>query len=87
MLFVTRNFIVDRSLATIELLRQDGITGARAWTRMLWYSWVRPGMLRRIFGAWLAFFLPRFHPWRHDDRHLIAAAEQSLPAKSPEAYA
>ena len=27
MLFVTRNFVVDRSLGTLELLRQDGITG------------------------------------------------------------
>src|SRR5688500_10739210 len=78
MLFVTRNFIVDRSLGTLWLLRQDRITGLRAWARMLWFAWVRPGMLRRIFGAWFAFFLPRFHPWNHDDRPLIAAAEQSL---------
>ncbi len=78
MLFVTRNFVVDRSLGTLWLLRQDGITGLRAWARMLWFAWVRPGMLRRIFGAWFAFFLPRFHPWNHDDRPLIAAAEASL---------
>ena len=75
MLFVTRNFVVDRSFGTLELLRQDGITGARAWTRMLWFAWVRPGMLRKILGAWAAFFLPGFHPWKQDDRHLIAAAE------------
>ena len=87
MLFVTRNFIVDRSLGTLWLLRQDGITGLRAWARMLWFAWVRPGMLRRIFGAWFAFFLPRFHPWNHDDRPLIAAAEQTLTAPAPEAYA
>ena len=87
MLFVTRNFVVDRSLGTLELLRQDGITGAGAWARMLWFAWVRPGMLRRIFGAWFAFFLPRFHPWKHDDRPLIAAAEQSLTAQTPAAYA
>ena len=29
MLFVTRNFVVDRSLGTLELLRQDGITGSK----------------------------------------------------------
>lgn len=80
MLFVTRNFIVDRSLGTIELLRQDGITGPRAWARMLWFTWVRPGMLRKIFAAWLAFFLPGFHPWNHDDRRLIAQAERQLGA-------
>ncbi|MGQ0559187.1 MAG: metal-dependent hydrolase [Sphingosinicella sp.] len=80
MLFITRNFIVDRSFGTLDLLRQDGIVGPRAWARMIWFTWIWPGMLRRVFGAWLAFFLPRFHPWKVDDRHLIAAAERSLPA-------
>jgi len=75
MLFVTRNFVVDRSLGTVALLRQDGITGVRAWARMFWFTWVRPGMLRKILGAWIAFFLPGFHPWKHDDRALIGKAE------------
>ena len=86
MLFCTRNFVIDRSLGTIELLRQDGITGVRAWARMIWFAWVWPGMLRKILGAWAGFFLPRFHPWKHDDRALIAKAEQSLTPPS-EAYA
>ena len=83
MLFVTRNFIIDRSLGIIWLLRQDDITGPKAWARMLWFTWVRPGMLRKIFGAWLAFFLPGFHPWRHDDRALIVAAERRLASATP----
>jgi len=78
MLFVTRNFVVDRSLGTLWLLAQDGITGPRAWARMLWFAWVRPGMLRKILGAWAGFFRPGFHPWNHDDRVLIAAAEDGL---------
>jgi predicted metal-dependent hydrolase len=86
MLFVTRNFIVDRTRGTLELLRQDGITGPKAWARVFWFAWVRPGMLRKIFGAWLAFFMPRFHPWNHDDRALIARAESNLSATAP-AYA
>ena len=86
MLFTTRNFVMDRSLGTIELLRQDGITGVRAWARMLWFAWVRPGMLRKILGAWVSFFMPGFHPWKHDDRALIASAERQLGAQS-EAYA
>lgn len=76
MLLVTRNFVVDRTLGTLELLRQDGITGPRAWARFFWFAWVRPGMLRKIFLAWASFFLPRFHPWNHDDRALIAAEEK-----------
>ena len=80
MLLVTRNFIIDRSAGVLELLRQDGITGFKAVRRMIWFAWIRPGMMRKILGAWLAFFLPRFHPWNHDDRALIAKAEGELGA-------
>ena len=71
MMLVTRNFIVDRTAGALELLRQDGITGPKAWARLLWYMWVAPGMMARIFGAWAAFFMPGFHPWNEDDRRLI----------------
>ena len=75
MMLVTRNFIVDRTAGALELLRQDGITGLRAWANLLWYMWIRPGMMRKIFAAWVSFFLPGFHPWNEDDRALIAANE------------
>ena len=73
MLLVTRNFVVDRTGGALELMRQDGVTGVRAWRLLLTYLWVRPGMFRKIAGAWFKFFLPRFHPWNEDDRHLLAA--------------
>jgi hypothetical protein len=83
MLLVTKNFVVDRTRGTLDLLRQDGITGPRAWWRFFWFAWVRPGMMRKILGAWASFFMPGFHPWKHDDRALIAAEETRLA----EAYA
>jgi predicted metal-dependent hydrolase len=79
MLFVTRNFVVDRTAGAIELLRQDGITGPKAWARLLWFMWIRPGMMRKIARAWAGFFMPDFHPWNEDDRHLISAYEESAP--------
>ena len=78
MLYVTRNFIVDRAHGTLNLLAQDGITGPKAWARLFWFAFVRPGMMRKILGAWVSFFLPGFHPWKHDDRALIAKAEREL---------
>jgi predicted metal-dependent hydrolase len=78
MLLVTRNFMVDRTRGTLELLRQDGITGPRAWWGLFWFAYVRPGMLRKILGAWASFFMPNFHPWNHDDRALIHAEEKRL---------
>jgi predicted metal-dependent hydrolase len=83
MLLVTRNFIVDRTLGSLELLRQDGITGPGAWARLFWFAWVRPGMMRTIFGAWARFFAPGFHPWNQDDRALIEAEEKLLSAQRP----
>jgi predicted metal-dependent hydrolase len=77
MLYVTRNFVVDRTAGALELMRQDGVWGLRAWALLLWYLWVRPGMFRRIAGAWGKFFLPGFHPWNEDDRALLRKYEAS----------
>jgi predicted metal-dependent hydrolase len=76
MLYVTRNFLVDRTAGALELMRQDGVTGLRAWSALLWYLWARPGMFRKIAGAWLKFFMPGFHPWNEDDRRLLRSYEQ-----------
>ncbi len=78
MLLVTKNFFVDRTAGALDLLAQDGLSGPRVWTRMAWFAFARPGMVRKILGAWCSFFLPGFHPWRHDDRALIASAERTL---------
>ena len=78
MLYVTRNFLVDRTAGSLELMRQDGVTGLKAWSLLLWYLWVRPGMFRKIAGAWLSFFMPSFHPWNEDDRELLAAYDAGV---------
>ena len=84
MLYITRNFVVDRTAGALELMRQDGVTGLRAWAWLLWYLWVRPGMFRKIAGAWFKFFLPGFHPWNEDDRRLLGAYDARAPAEDAE---
>lgn len=76
MLFVTRNFLADRTAGVLDLLRQDGLSGPRLWASLFWFAFVKPGMMRRILAAWVAFFLPGFHPWNHDDRKLIEQGGQ-----------
>jgi predicted metal-dependent hydrolase len=78
MLYVTRNFLIDRTAGALELMRQDGVTGPKAWRLLLTYLWVRPGMFRKIAGAWFGFFLPGFHPWKVDDRELLRAYEAGV---------
>ncbi|WP_344698976.1 metal-dependent hydrolase [Sphingomonas limnosediminicola] len=82
MLLVTRNFLVDRTAGSLELMRQDGVTGLRAWTLLLTYLWVRPGMFRKIAGAWFKYFLPGFHPWNEDDRILLRAYDATAKVES-----
>src|SRR3954453_1965145 len=79
MLYVTRNFVVDRTAGSLELMRQDGVTGLEAWARLLNYLWVWPGMFRKIAGAWFKFFLPGFHPWNEDDRYLLRDYDAAAP--------
>jgi predicted metal-dependent hydrolase len=78
MLVVTRTFVSHRIADTLDLLAQDGVTGWRARWKVFAYLFGKPGMLRRIFPAWLAYFLPGFHPWNHDDRALIGRWEAAL---------
>jgi predicted metal-dependent hydrolase len=74
MLKVTNNFLRHRIRDTQLLLAQDGLTGWRVKGRLFAYLLWKPGVLRRILPAWIAYFLPGFHPWNHDDRALIAGA-------------
>jgi len=80
MLIMTEHFLVDRTKGALELMRQDGVTGPKAWAKLFWYLWVRPGMFRKIGAAWFKFFLPGFHPWNEDDRYLLAAYDAAAPA-------
>ena len=79
MLYVTRNFLVDRTQGALDLMRQDEVTGLSAWAKLLNYLWLRPGMFRKIAGAWASFFMPGFHPWNEDDRALLRAYAASAP--------
>ena len=80
MLLVTARFFKHRWEDTLDLLAQDGITGWKAKWGLLKYLAISPGVVRRIFPAWLAYFKPGFHPWDHDDRALIGKYEGEFDA-------
>jgi uncharacterized protein len=61
-----------------DIYRQDGMAGGAVWRRTLGWFFVRPGLLRRILPAYLGYYLPGFHPWRRDDRPLLARAKAAL---------
>ena len=61
MLYVTRNFVVDRTAGALELMRQDGVTGVRAWAKLLG-SWVRPGHVPQDRGGVVHLLPARIPP-------------------------
>ncbi len=88
MLLVTKTFWAKRYLAMLDLLAQDGLTGARVHARILWFMFGTPGIVRKLIPAWSTFFLPGFHPWNHDDRYLIGRVDSEYEAaRMPEALA
>lgn len=38
----------------------------------------KPGFLTRIIPQYLDYYRPDFHPWQHDNRHLIASHVEAL---------
>jgi predicted metal-dependent hydrolase len=80
MLVTTWHFFGGRARGMLELLRQDGLTGPKIWGRLAWYAFGNPGMARKVARVWIAYFLPGFHPWNHDDRALIRLAESDYEA-------
>jgi predicted metal-dependent hydrolase len=37
-------------------------------------------MLRGRIGEYISYYMPGFHPWKHDNRALIARSEAALAA-------
>ena len=60
----------------IMLKAQGKLWSLREWARGFKYLFIKPGILRRVFFAWLSFFRKDFHPWQHDNRELIAEWER-----------
>ncbi len=77
MLVITKNFLGHRIQDTLDLLAQDGITGLKVKWRLVAFLFGSPGILRKIFPAWVSYFLPGFHPWNLDDRALIARSDSA----------
>ena len=65
-------FFKDTLRNVCIMLRKDGkLWSIREWLAGFKYLLVKPGVLRRVFPAWLRFFRKNFHPWQVDNRQLI----------------
>jgi predicted metal-dependent hydrolase len=71
-------FFLQLFYCTKQFFKQDGINNFRTWMRLLRYMFVSPGIMRRVLKSYFLYYLPGFHPWRVDDRKLIANVEHVL---------
>jgi predicted metal-dependent hydrolase len=78
MALITIMFFQFIGFGVREFFRRDGIDNPRSWRALLRYLSIRPGILRRVAPSYFAYFKPGFHPWRVDDRALIAAVDAAL---------
>lgn len=44
----------------------------RFWGETLSFLFFKPGLFRKLCWPMLRYFSPWFHPWQHDNRHLIS---------------
>ena len=63
--------------AVADFFRQDGIASVATWVRFLKFVFVAPGAVGHVIGPYFSWYLPGFHPWRKDDRAVIAKAERA----------
>jgi uncharacterized protein len=71
LMLVTISFFVNRTRGQMQLLKQDGIAAGPAFRGLIKHGFGRGGLARNIFKPWLSYFRPAFHPWDHDDHHLL----------------
>lgn len=85
-LLITKKYFGNRIRDAIGLLEQDGFTRKQARRKLYAFLWWKPGMMRRMAPEWATILTPGFHPWKLDDRALIAKydspyADALMPAE------
>lgn len=81
MLLISIQFWSSTFRHMADFFRQDQMNTIGTWLRVVRYLLISPGLLRKIVLPYLSFYRPGFHPWLHDDRHLITAVERQLSAQ------
>lgn len=72
MLQSTLFFTLDTSKGLIHMLKRDGLLwNWRVWRDGLVWLWGKNGIFRQLVGAYADFYKVGFHPWQHNNLHLV----------------
>jgi predicted metal-dependent hydrolase len=72
MVLVTLLFTRNISRYAARLLEADGYTPESALKAVKRFVWGDPGLFRRGWKTYFAWYRPGFHPWDQDDRERFA---------------
>jgi predicted metal-dependent hydrolase len=78
MIYASVLFYVSVGANLRDLFQQDGLNRPGVWLKLVGWLAVRPGLARRVFRPYFAYYRPGFHPWQHDDRDLLVRAERLI---------
>ncbi len=72
----------------LQILGEDDIPQLAIRRGLLWYLLISPGLLWQSLPLYIVYYAPGFHPWRMDERDLLARTERELelgtaPAAEP----
>lgn len=62
------------TINAFSMMQQDGVVktkGFTFWTTAVYKLFFSPGLYGRSLGYFLGYYLPGFHPWKHESRELI----------------
>ena len=68
MAYITFHFTRNITRHATRLLQADGYTEAAARKAVLRFLWREPGLFRRGWRSYFAWYRPGFHPWDLDNR-------------------
>ena len=72
MALVTLMFTRNITLYAARLLEADGYSRKAALKAVRRFVWGDPGVFRRGWKTYFAWYRPGFHPWDQDDREAFA---------------
>jgi len=63
----------------LDILRRDKqLSNLKGWRATYDNMWGKNGILKLIIPDWLDYYKPGFHPWDHDNRHLLKRVEEII---------
>ena len=75
----TVEFMFFVNLHLVQLMRHSGRMGyLKMWAGAVNFLWGKPGILRQLLPAYLAYYRRDFHPWQHDNRAQVESIKQEF---------